>query len=196
MPIDPISSSLGVMQLLGGKGARKKADASLGKADAFNDWLRNLIMGNVKGAQEYAKTGYDKETGIATQRASQVTSDALSKGITSARSQFLTGGGQPGGDTAFNVNAQGMTNRVTDPLREFVAARESGKYSAGLDAIMRAMSGPTNQIAQNYFSSMNAHGAQFNPQSGVQMLAGGIPPGALKKSGPSSMPPGAGKKPY
>lgn len=150
MAVDPISIGSTV---LGGAGlfnqkrqqseARKyqnQAADALGEERDFRNRIRKIAM------------DYDpsKETEAAVDYASKVTGDTLTKGLLDTNARFKAAGGDPTGDTRFNVSTQGLTNRITDPLRAFVANRKGNEFAQRLNAFQVALSAPVGQFADTY----------------------------------------------
>lgn len=169
MPVDPISLGLGGLSVIGGKNASKKRDKYNAKAGKVADWelaVKKHLVGMAEGHD------YGADTGIALNYAGDVTRDNLSRALRNLNAEYRSGGGQPGADSEFNVRAQGMTNRVSDPLRAFAANMKANEFTRRMNAIIGAAGagGPAGQIAQTYFNMANS----YNPNigGGLDMLAG------------------------
>lgn len=169
MPVDPISLGLGGLSLIGGKNASKKRDKYNAKAGKVADWelaLKKMLTG------EAMSHNYGEDTATAVNYAGAQTQDTLTRALRNLNAEYRAGGGQPGADSEFNVRAQGMTNRVSDPLRAFAANMKANEFTRRMNAIIGAAGagGPAGQIAQTYFNMANS----YNPNigGGLDMLSG------------------------
>ena len=137
---------------------------------------------------ELAK-GYNpaKETDIAVSRASEVTGDTLEKALRGLNARYRSGGGTPGNSSEFNVRTQGMTDRVTDPLREFIANAKANEFAKKLAAFQAVNGGNAGNLASNFFNAaqFSANMAdKFQPNYGASLgLLGNAIQGWLNKSG-------------
>lgn len=113
----------------------------------------------------------------ANQNASQVFQESLK----SANGNFLSSGGSPTGDTAFNVNATNAGNRAIDPLRAFSAQLLSSETSRKADMFSRVFGAPVGNIANSYFQQ--AAGYQGDAANSMKMFLDGL------KNMPWFMPP-------
>lgn len=171
MAIDPISLGLGGLSLIGGKNSAKKKDKALAKAGKVTDWefaLKKLLTGE---AQNH---NYGADTANAVNYAAATTGDTLERSLRNLNAEYRAGGGQPGADSEFNVRAQGMTNRISDPLRAFAANMKANEFTRRMNAILAAAGagGPAGQIASNYMNMANSYNPNFG--AGLDLLAGGL----------------------
>ena len=171
MPVDPISLGLGGLSLIGGKNASKKRDKYNAKAGKVADWelaLKKMLTG------EAMNHNYGEDTATAVNYAGAQTQDTLTRALRNLNAEYRAGGGQPGADSEFNVRAQGMTNRVSDPLRAFAANMKANEFTRRMNAIIGAAGagGPAGQIAQTYFNMANSYNPNFG--AGLDLLAGGL----------------------
>lgn len=118
--------------------------------------------------------GYDpgRETDIAVQRAADVTEHSLDRALRGLDARYRTGGGTPGLSSEFNVQARGLTDRVTDPLREFVANQRVNEFAKRMAAFQAVNGGNTGNLASNYFQAAqnSANMSQmFQPQYGASL---------------------------
>ena len=192
MAVDPISvgsTVLGGAGLFNGKRqqseARKyqnQAAEALGEERDFRNRIRKIAM------------DYDpsKETEAAVDYASKVTGDTLTKGLLDTNARFKAAGGDPTGDTRFNVSTQGLTNRITDPLRAFVANRKGNEFQQRINAFQVALGAPVGQFADTYsrlsqMSTPDLSGTMNLISSGIR----GLMPGKSATPGASPLATGS-----
>lgn len=156
-----ISVGLGALGLLQANDqARQQRDA----VNSAND-LQAQALAQAKYAQEpiiqalykmlNLAEGYDpgKETDIAVQRASDTTQHTLERALGNLNAKYRVGGGTPGLSSEFNVRAQGLTDRVTDPLREFIANQRANEFAKKLAAYQSVNGGNPGNLASNFFQA-------------------------------------------
>jgi hypothetical protein len=137
------------------------------------------IFGEVKGHD------FGADTKEAVDYATEVTGDTLSKTLSNLNAKFRAGGGSPSGDSEFQVQAQGQTNRVTDPLRAFAANTKSNEFMRKLQALQMAAGGTPGQVANSYFGAAN-NVSGTNSAPSMQLLAGALDTFLASQRGASS----------
>jgi hypothetical protein len=112
--------------------------------------------------------GYDPaaESRDASNHASDVTASMLHRALGNLNADYRAGGGTPGNSTEFNVNAQGLTDRIADPLREFAAQQKASEFSRKMAAYQAATGAPIGQVGNSYsqFANSMLQGAGAMPQ--------------------------------
>src|SRR3990167_191891 len=144
-----IIAALGLWQ----SGQQAKAQQKVLKSGAaVSKETSNIQLDALKELSGIAK-GYDpsKQTDTAVEYAGDVASKRLDTSLRSLRTMY--GGGDPFGDSEFQVSAQRATNDALDPLKSFAAnekANEPMKQAAFWQAILGA---PVGQISDGYFKA-------------------------------------------
>lgn len=155
-----VPSALGAIGLMQNGQQAKKANALQNKAIDAGKYT-GLAQ---KAAYDIAQ-GYNpaKENQAAIDYANQSAGTQLQTNLKSLRSDFMLGGGQPTGDTLFNVKAQDRADRTLDPLRQFAAQLKSGETMQKLQAYAPAMGAPVGQLASNYFQAAQNAAPNWGP---------------------------------
>lgn len=159
--IPAISVGLGALGLLqANEHARKQGNlqnqalaqqqAAINSAEAGNKPVVEALAEMLAMARKYDP---GRETQIAVDRASEVTENTLAKALGGLNARYRAAGGVPGLSSEFNVKAQGLTNRVTDPLREFVANQKVNEFAKKLAAFQAVNGGNPGNLAANYFNA-------------------------------------------
>lgn len=180
--IPVISAATGVLGLLQASNAQKQQGRYINSAIAAQQpqiAAQNQILQN---AEAYDPAQQDK---LAFSAANQNAGQTLSSQLGSMLGNFTQGGGQPAGDTAFNLASQGAANRVMDPLRMWAAqqvALEPQKKADALSAVFRA---PAGQISDTYFNAAKFAGGNADPSGSINALVN-----ALSKMGQPAVGPG------
>lgn len=119
-----------------------------------------------------AADGYDPHFSdqAAAQYAGEVTQQNLKTALGNLNAQYRAGGGSPAGDTEFQVQAQGLTNRVSDPLRAFLANQEASVFPRKLAAYQAAMGAAPGDISGAFNNAANLQ-AQLSQMFGQQANA-------------------------
>ena len=162
---------MGVMGLLQGAKSRKAGDKALNSATGMNKFLEGIMRDLYSRGQAYDPS---VETQTAVDYSAGVTQSMLERALRSLNAQHLAGGGVSGGDTLFNMKAQGITDRAADPLREFAAMMKSQEFARKNQALMAAFAAPTGQMSSTYFNIANARNQQFDPSGSMQLLMQGF----------------------
>lgn len=91
------------------------------------------------------------ETKIAVDRANESAGYSLETALRNLRARDASVGALPGQSSEQGVSMQGVTNRVLDPLRDFVANRASSETERKMNAFRMAMDSAPGQLGSNYF---------------------------------------------
>lgn len=94
------------------------------------------------------------------------------KSLGDLNGNFLSAGGSPTGDTAFNVNATNAGNRAIDPLRAYTAQLLSTESQRKADMLGRVFGAQAGQIANTYFQQAN--GAQGDAGNALGLFIQGL----------------------
>lgn len=171
MAVDPISAGLGVVSMLGGKSARKSADKAAGRAASLNKFLEGIARELYARGKAYDPSA---DTAASADYAKKQTADTLQKALGNLNAEFRAAGGSPTGDTEFRVRAQGLTNRVTDPLRAFLAEQKANEFWKKNQALMAAFGAPNGQILQTYSNMANNSNGNAGMMGGLGLLSNGL----------------------
>ncbi len=161
--------------VLGGLGiwqaseSQKKQQDAIKKAQKSGKWTEAAQARMFGLAENYDPV---KSGEIAIDRADEVAGANLERTLKSVRGDFVSQGGDPTGDTAFNVRAQTGVNRVLDPLREMIARIRAGADMQKMGAYQAVAGVPIGQVSQNYWQSAAAN--QPNWAAPAQMLSQAI----------------------
>ncbi len=170
----------GITGLLGLSQANEQADRQASLQDASLALQQRALDASIDANKPLLEAltamlglahGYNPraETEAAVQRASESTQHTLERALGNLNAKYRVGGGTPGLSSEFNVRAQGLTDRVTDPLREFVANQRVNEFSRKLAAFQAVNGGNPGNLASNFFqaSQNSANLSQlFQPQYG------------------------------
>lgn len=104
--------------------------------------------------------------------ASQVAGKSLTQALGNLNAGYEAAGGNPGGDTRFNVSAQGAADRIYDPLKTFAAQQASQNYARKMAAYQEAVAADNGSIAGQYMQLGNT--VRTDPSSSYGMLASGL----------------------
>lgn len=104
--------------------------------------------------------------------ASQTASKSLTQALSNLNAQYESAGGNPGGDTRFNVSAQGAADRVYDPLKTFAAEQSSQDYAKKMAAYEQALAADNGSISSGYMQLGNT--VRTDPTSSYGVLASGL----------------------
>lgn len=171
MAVDPVSVGLGLAGIAGGKSARKNERRAIKGQEQLNNFLLSIMKDIYARGQAYDPA---RETDSAVKYAGDVTRQNLEQSLRGLNARFRAAGGSPTGDTEFQVKAQGMTNRVTDPLRAFAAERKAGEFFRKLQALQAAFGAPTGQMLSTYGNLAGYYGQQGGMGAGLGLLGQGL----------------------
>lgn len=161
-------------------GVASQSEAARKAANAQRDQLA-LQQKGLDAAQEANKPvtealnemlalarGYDpsKDTATSVDYAASKTADTLANVLRGLNASYRSGGGVPGLSTEFNVKAQGITDRVADPLREFAATQKANEFAKKMAALQMVNGGNPGNLAANFFAASQNSGnmaSQYNP---------------------------------
>ena len=107
----------------------------------------------------------------------------VSAELAQASSDFSIAGGQPTGDTAFNISASNLANRAYDPLKDFQANLESTRTARKSAMYNPVVGAPVGQLANSYFTAANMNQPNYGPSIGLftdslkRLFAGATPSG-------------------
>jgi hypothetical protein len=149
---------------------------------------RALSMELQRMAQAYNPQA---DTQNAVDFAGQTAAHSLQQALGNLNAQYLGAGGNPGGDTRFNVSAQGATDRIYDPLKTFAAQQASQDYARKMAAYEAALGADNGSIASQYMQLGNT--VRTDPTSSYGMIASGLRgflPGQTSLADPATASPG------
>lgn len=136
-----------------------------------------------------------KDTDAAVSYASTKTLDTLQNALRGLNASYRAGSGVPGLGTEFNVRAQGLTDRVADPLREFAATQKANEFAKKMAALQMVNGGNAGNLAANFFAASQGS-ANAIQNSGYNPAAMGFSLGnlgdSLSRLFPANDKPGAG----
>lgn len=147
--------------------ALQQQQQGLSSAEEANRPIKAALDEMLRMAQQYDP---GRETDIAVQRAADVTENSLNRALRGLDSTYRSGGGTPGLSSEFNVQSRGLTDRVTDPLREFVANQRVNEFAKKMAAFQAVNGGNAGNLASNYFqAAQNSAGMSqmYQPQYGA-----------------------------
>lgn len=111
--------------------------------------------------------------------ASDTTGQALETALRNLNASTVAGGGSPNGDSEYRFQTQGTTDRITDPLRAFLANQASTGPQRKLAFYQAAMGAPPGDIS-GAFDSASQMNAQMANMFGQQaMMAGQAGAGSM-----------------
>lgn len=105
--------------------------------------------------------------------ASKKTQQTIEQALRNMNAEYRSSGGTPGDSTEFNVRAQGMTNDIADPLREYAARMQGSATQRKIAAYQSAIGAPAGSMGDVYRSLSD------NATRRSQMYAPGDPSGSL-----------------
>lgn len=171
-----------ILGALGLFNSNKQANAARGEANDANQRALDLQQQNLDWNKEryaeFAKryfpfldkigafaNGYDpmQSDQAAVDYAAKTTGAALKNALAGLNAQFRAGGGSPTGDTEFRFQEQGLTNRITDPLRAFIANQAATGPQRKVAMWQAAMGAPPGDIS-NAFDSASRMSAMMGQQ--------------------------------
>lgn len=141
--------------VLGGLGLAQNAQAQK-KSQSLQE--KALKAGKpVEAAQTAAyqeAANYDpaRQDRLAFQNATKEANVTLDRAISDLNHKY---GGAPGSDTQFSVDATNSSNRVLDPLREWMANQIATQPMRKLQALESVFSAPSGQLSNTYFNAAN-----------------------------------------
>jgi hypothetical protein len=143
-----VPGALGALGLYQQSQAAKKQSDAISKAQKAGKFTEASQGRMFQLAENYDPV---KSADVAIGRAREVAGHTLQKNLKELRGNFVSGGGDPAGDTEFNVRAQDVTNQVMDPLRDFIAKTRAAADMQKIGAYQAVAGVPIGQISQNYW---------------------------------------------
>jgi len=168
---------MGLLGLGQQSAAQRAQQRYLESAARVNDMKFSGLSESLKRARAYDPRSEDAASA---NYATSAAGDALGKSLSSLNQQF---GAAAGNDSLFRVRAQGATNRIVDPLKEWLANQRSTETARKVGMIGSAL-GQGGDIAGNYMALASSSTPDFSGAS--QMLTSGLQ-GFLPKEKPNSM---------
>lgn len=141
--------------VLGGLGLAQNAQAQK-KSQSLQE--KALKAGKpVEAAQTAAyqeAANYDpaRQDRLAFQTATKEANTVLDRAISDLNRKY---NGAPGNDTQFSVDSTNNSNRVLDPLREWMSNQIATQPLRKLQALESVFSAPSGQLSNNYFNAAN-----------------------------------------
>lgn len=181
--------------VLGGIGLVQQAQAQKKQADLANKAIKAGEF--TKAAQQRQfniAENYDpaREDAAAITNASNNANTQFRQALGKASSDFSIAGGQPTGDTAFNISASNLANRAYDPLKDFQANLESTRTARKSAMYNPVVGAPVGQLANSYFTAANMSQPNYGPSLSLftdslkKLFAGAAPSGFGSNSGVGS----------
>jgi hypothetical protein len=158
----------GVLGLLGAGQANSAANSYYSSAADLNKRRSDALKYYLDQAQAYNPAA---EAQVAIGEANNRAGFTLNKSLGELRNRFAVGGGDAGGDTAFNVSAQNETNRVMDPLKLWTAQTLSNATAQKLQALGQAV-GAGGDITGDYLGL--AQGSKVDPSGALGILGSSL----------------------
>jgi hypothetical protein len=152
--MEGVGAALGIIGMIQQKQQQDKQNDLIKKGMKMDDAIKGRVNEGLGELQDLAR-GYDPraETTAAIADASKVTGDTLERSMRNLVAEYSKGGGIPGLSSEWNVKTQGLTNRVTDPLRRFAAERAAGDTQRKMNAWSQAIGAAPGNFGDSYFKA-------------------------------------------
>lgn len=158
----------GIQGIAGAARANRRADQAVGEAARVNRRRAAASDKALSIAENYDPAA---ETAASVDFARGTTETAIRNALTGVVNDFKLGGGQPGGDTLFNVRGGQAINRASDPLAAFAAEQKSTETSRRL-GMFRAALDMGGDLVGNYLALGET--MKKNPSGAMSILSGAI----------------------
>jgi hypothetical protein len=172
--MEAVGAAMGIIGLINQKKAQDDQNKLIKKGMKADEAIKGLQFEGLTELQNLARK-YDpaRETELAVQDAAKVTGDTLEKSLKNLVAEYSKFGGVPGLSSEWNVKTQGLTDRVTDPLRRFAAERKTGDTQRKMAAWTTATTAAPGNFGDSYFKAASMSNVP-SPMGSLQGILQGL----------------------